>query len=57
MKPISVAAATAELAVMRKLCTALDSLDRAAQQRVLDWLVDRYQHTDVESANHPEGTA
>lgn len=33
---------TDELTAMRKLHTALQPLDRAAQVRVLTWLADRY---------------
>lgn len=36
-------AIAAELAAMRRIVTALDSLDQRAQARVMGWLVDRYE--------------
>lgn len=37
-----------EIAVMRRLVNALDSLDPTTQTRVLRWLVNRYQAISLE---------
>lgn len=37
------ASVSAEIAVMRRLVNALESVDQPTQRRVLTWLNDRYQ--------------
>lgn len=37
------ASVSAEIAVMRRLVNALETLDQPTQRRVLAWLADRYQ--------------